>query len=429
MKTIIQPEQALWPELCRRPVLNTENLTGTVTAIMEAVQQRGDNALREYALQLGGAILNEIAVSATEIQEAEQALPANLKEAIQTAAKNIGTFHRSQLQPEQVTETTTGITCWRKSVGIENVGLYIPGGTAPLFSTVLMLAIPAKLAGCKNIILCSPPNSNGEIHPAILYAASVSGVSAIFKAGGAQAIAAMAFGTATIPKVNKIFGPGNQYVTRAKELVQQTGVAIDMPAGPSEVLVIADDTAIPSFVAADLLAQAEHGTDSQVVLLTTSEQMAQQVNTELEQQLALLPRKDITEGALQHSFTLVLSSLEDCMAFSNAYAPEHLVLATANAAELAAQVINAGSVFIGNYSCESVGDYASGPNHTLPTNGYARNYSGVSADSFVKKITFQQITAAGIRNIGEKVALLAEAEGLEAHKNAVLVRLNNLGHL
>lgn len=423
MKTILFPEPGTWAALCKRPVFSREGLTQTVSAILDDVQQRGDIALRDYALKFDGALLTELKVTTAEINNAIALVPQELKEAIGIAAENIRRFHETQCLPEPVTETSKGINCWRKSVAIEKVGLYIPGGSAPLFSTVLMLAIPAKLAGCKEIILCSPANHENEIHPAILYAANITGVTAVYKTGGAQAIAAMAYGTETIPRVNKIFGPGNQYVTKAKELVQQDGLAIDMPAGPSEVLVIADDTCVPEFVAADLLAQAEHGPDSQVVLLTTDEAVATQVIAAIEQQLVVLPRAATAKQALENSFALVLDDMEHCIRFSNAYAPEHLVLATNQSARYAQYVMNAGSVFLGNYSCESVGDYASGPNHTLPTNGYAKNYSGVSVDSFVKKITFQEITAAGIEHIGRHVAIMAEAEGLEAHKNAVTIRL------
>jgi histidinol dehydrogenase len=425
MKTNIQPDRASWPELCRRPVFNQEGLSQTVSEILAQVKNLGDEALREYAEKFEGVALDELKVTDEETNRAIALLPEALKNAIQKAAINIEKFHESQCIAEPVTETMKGIKCWRKSVGIEKVGLYIPGGSAPLFSTVLMLAIPAKLAGCREVILCSPANKQGEIHPAILYAANITGVTSVFKTGGAQAIAAMAFGTASIPRVNKIFGPGNQYVTRAKELVQQFGLAIDMPAGPSEVLIIADESCNPEFVAADLLAQAEHGPDSQVVLLTPFEKVAAAVQEALQKQLLLLPRMETAAKALENSFAVVLRDMGECMAFSNEYAPEHLVLATNNAAAYIGAVSNAGSVFLGNYSCESVGDYASGPNHTLPTNGYAKSYGGISVDSFVKKITFQEITPEGIENIGNEVALMAEAEGLEAHKNSVTIRLKN----
>jgi histidinol dehydrogenase len=426
MKILTHPAPGTWESICRRPVFNQEGLLHTVSGILKNVKAQGDTAIREYAQQFDRVTLNDFRVTDAEIEYANTQISGTLKTAILTAKGNIEKFHTAQIGIEKIIEPTKGIRCWRKNTGIEKVGLYIPGGTAPLFSTVLMLAIPAKIAGCKEIILCTPCNTNLEVHPAILYAAHITGVTSIYKIGGAQAIAAMAFGTETVPKVYKIFGPGNQYVTKAKELVQESGVAIDMPAGPSEVLVIANETANPAFVAADLLAQAEHGTDSQVVLVTDNSHVATQVNKELEKQLTALPRKETVKRALENSFAVVLETLSDCVAFSNTYAPEHLVLAIEEAVSYADKVINAGSVFLGNYSCESVGDYASGPNHTLPTNGFAKSYSGVSVDSFVKKITFQQITAEGIKNIGNTVEILADAEKLAAHKHAVTIRLNNL---
>ena len=359
-------------------------------------------------------------------ESAEHAIPNSLKTAIQLAKENIEKFHLSQLQKMERIETMPGVWCWRKSVGIENVGIYIPGGTAPLFSTVLMLGIPAKIAGCKNIILCTPPNNDkGEVHPAIIYAATLVGVTHIYTVGGVQAIAAMAYGTATIPKVHKIFGPGNQYVTAAKQLVQQSGVAIDMPAGPSEVCVWADDSAIPSFVAADLLSQAEHGVDSQVLLVASNEKIVENVQAELAVQLAQLPRKDIAAKALENSKAIIIENKLEALELINQYAPEHLIMSIENAEIVAEKVVNAGSVFIGNYSPESVGDYASGTNHTLPTNGYANAYSGVSVDSFVKKITFQQLTKEGIASLAPTVIEMAIAEGLQAHAQAVAIRLNN----
>ena len=349
-----------------------------------------------------------------------------LKQAIEQAKNNIEVFHTSQKEEPKIIETTKGVQCWRKSVGIEKVGLYIPGGTAPLFSTILMLAVPAKVAGCKEIVLCTPPNKEGKVNPVILYTANLVGVTKIFKVGGAQAIGAMTFGTETIPQVYKIFGPGNQFVTKAKELVQEYGVAIDMPAGPSEVLVIADETSNPSFVAADLLSQAEHGTDSQVILVSNNKGIIGEIENELEKQVNELPRKDIAQKALKNSRTVYFDSIEEGIDFSNEYAPEHLIIASEKADDFIEKITNAGSVFLGNYSCESAGDYASGTNHTLPTYGYAKNYSGVSLDSFVKKITFQKLSKEGIQNIGNTIELMAEAEGLQAHKNAVTLRLKSL---
>ena len=424
MKIIRYPAQQEWTKLASRPVQDYHSLLKPVRKILEKVKEKGDKAMLKFTKQFDGVKIKTLSVSPEEIQEAGNHLSDELKSAIAIAAANIEKFHAAQINPVEKITTMPGIDCWRQSTGIEKVGLYIPGGSAPLFSTVLMLAIPAKLAGCREIILCSPPDKSGNIHPAILYTAALCGVTKIFKAGGVQAIAAMSYGTATIPKVFKIFGPGNQFVTMAKQLVQQDGLAIDMPAGPSEVLVIADESANPAFVAADLLSQAEHGPDSPAILVTTSEKLADNVKIALQEQLALLPRKNIAAKALKESRILLLTNLEEAMAFSNLYAPEHLILCTDNALALSAKVTSAGSVFIGHYSPESAGDYASGTNHTLPTNGYAAMFSGVSVDSFVKKISYQQISREGLKNIGNTIMEMAAAEGLEAHKNAVSIRLN-----
>lgn len=426
MKTYINPPTNQWNSLIERPSFPAENLEEKVGQIIAQVQLNGDAALRQFSKNFDNVELLDLQVSQSEIEFAQTQVSEELKEAIGIAANNIRTFHESQQSTETEVETMPGVTCWRQNVAIENVGLYIPGGTAPLFSTILMLVVPAQIAGCKRLVLCTPPDKNGNINPAILYTASFLGITEIYKVGGAQAIAAMAFGTETIVKVNKIFGPGNQYVTKAKELVQQSGVAIDMPAGPSEVLVIADENADADFVAADLLSQAEHGADSQVVLVTNSADLIQKVETALLQQLQQLPRKDFAEKALQNSFSVVLNTVYDCIDFSNLYAPEHLILAVQNSISYVGEIQNAGSVFLGNYSCESAGDYASGTNHTLPTNGFARSYSGVSLDSFVKKITFQKITKTGLQNIGKTIEIMAEAEQLLAHKNAVSIRLKKI---
>lgn len=425
MKSYINPPEKSWSELIKRPVADNALLIKSVTSIMNAVRKNGDNAIYQFSQQFDKVKLDTVKVSADEVKKTGKQLSAHLKKAIQLAKQNISLFHKAQKESISKIETMPGITCWRKPLAIEKVGLYIPGGSAPLFSTVLMLAIPARIAGCKEIVLCTPPDKNGNIHPAILYTAQLCGINCIFKTGGAQAIAAMAYGTETIPKVFKIFGPGNQYVTAAKQLVQQHGVAIDMPAGPSEVLVIADDTAIPKFVAADLLSQAEHGTDSQVFLLTTSKSFAEKVKSEISNQLKILPRRKIAAAALKNSKIVVFKNIEKAMDFSNNYAPEHLILACNNAEKLSATVTSAGSVFIGNYSPESAGDYASGTNHTLPTNGYAGMYSGVSLDSFVKKITFQKLSKQGLKNISDTVMTMAAAEGLDAHSNAVAIRIKN----
>lgn len=426
MKTYINPPKSNWNSLIERPSFPAENLDDKVRGIIAEVKNNGDAALLQFSKQFDKVELNELKVTAAEIAFAITKVSEDLKEAIGVAAKNILTFHESQKSTETEVETMSGVTCWRQNVAIENVGLYIPGGTAPLFSTILMLAIPAQIAGCKRLVLCTPPDKNGTVHPAILYTASSLGITEIYKVGGAQAIAALAFGTETIAKVNKIFGPGNQYVTKAKGLVQQSGVAIDMPAGPSEVLIIADENADADFVAADLLSQAEHGADSQVVLVTNNPDLIDKVAIALQQQLQQLPRMEFAQKALQNSFAVVLDTLYDCIDFSNLYAPEHLILAVQNSVSYVGEIQNAGSVFLGNYSCESAGDYASGTNHTLPTNGYARSYSGVSLDSFVKKITFQKITKSGLQTIGKTIEIMAEAEQLLAHKNAVSIRLKKI---
>ena len=424
MKVFNEPKRNEWASIIERPSIDAAQLNDNVRNIIDDVIAGGDAAIKKITLQFDRVSINELRVTAEKIAAAENLLTPGLKTAIQLAKVNIEIFHNSQIQKVERIETMPGVWCWRKSVGIEKVGIYIPGGSAPLFSTVLMLGIPAKIAGCKEIILCTPPNEQGEINPAILYAASLVGVTAIYSVGGAQAIAAMAYGTATIPKVHKIFGPGNQYVTAAKQLVQQNGIAIDMPAGPSEVCVWADENAIPSFVAADLLSQAEHGPDSQVILVANNKAIVSAIQLEIDLQLSALPRKDFATKALANSKAIILSNQDQAIDLINAYAPEHLILSVDNALQIADKIMNAGSVFIGNYSPESVGDYASGTNHTLPTNGYAKAYSGVSLDSFVKKITFQQLTERGLMNIAPTVIEMAEAEGLQAHSNAVSVRLN-----
>jgi histidinol dehydrogenase len=418
-----EPIKKDWPSLLARPAYDASALHAKVREILMAVKQRGDAAVTDYTLAFDKISLNNFKLAASAVEEAEKALTPSLKTAIQLAKVNIEVFHSAQIQKEERIETMPGVWCWRKAVGIEKVGIYIPGGSAPLFSTVLMLGIPAKLAGCKEIILCTPPNEKGTIDPAIIYAASLVGVSSIYTIGGVQAIAALAYGTASVPKVYKIFGPGNQYVTAAKQMIQQEGVAIDMPAGPSEVCVYADETSIASFVAADLLSQAEHGADSQVLFIASTIELVEEVQKEIEMQLTLLPRKDLAKKALENSKALVLSNVEDAIEMINEYAPEHLILSINNAAQLAEKIINAGSIFIGNFSPESVGDYASGTNHTLPTNGFAKAYSGVSIDSFVKKITFQQLTERGLENIAPTVIEMATAEGLQAHSRAVELRM------
>lgn len=426
MKQIKYPGKDKWPALLERPAFEKDKFTKLVSDILMAVKDNGDDALLDYTEKFDGVKIDSLLVSKQELDNANAQISEELSIAIKLAKSNIEKFHTAQHISEPRIETTKGVSCWRKSVGIEKVGLYIPGGSAPLFSTILMLAIPAKIAGCDEIVLCTPPNSEGTINPAILYTANLIGVSKIYKVGGAQAIAAMAFGTKSVPKVYKIFGPGNQFVTKAKELIQQEGVAIDMPAGPSEVLIIADSTCNPTFVAADLLSQAEHGADSQVILLTDDENVIAKVSLELEIQLAQLPRVEVATDALENSRSILFKSMEECIDFSNQYAPEHLIIASESSEKFIEKIINAGSVFLGNYSCESAGDYASGTNHTLPTNGYAKNYSGVSLDSFVKKITFQKLEKEGIKNIGPAVEIMAEAEQLFAHKNAVTLRLNEI---
>ena len=424
MNIIKYPKQEEWAEICQRPHLDITQLQATVNTVLSDVRTRGDEAVKEYEERFDHAVLTSLAVTEAEIDEAERLVSEELKAAIVLAHENIHQFHAAQKFEGHKIQTREGVTCWQKSVAIEKVGLYIPGGTAPLFSTVLMLATPAKIAGCREIVLCTPPNREGKVNPAILVAARVAGVSKIFKAGGVQAIGAMAYGTQSVPKVFKIFGPGNQYVMAAKQQVSLGEVAIDMPAGPSEVCVLADETANPAFVAADLLSQAEHGIDSQVLLISTSEDMMQQVQAEVERQLNLLPRKEIAQKALENSRMVLVASADEMMALSNAYAPEHLIIQTKNYDEMAAQVVNAGSVFLGQYACESAGDYASGTNHTLPTHGYATAYSGVNLDSYCRKITFQHLTEEGVRQIGRAVELMAGAERLDAHKNAMSVRLN-----
>lgn len=423
MQIIRYPERLEWASILVRPQFDTSSLNNTVSAVLADIRGRGDKAILEYEERFDKVKLSSLTVTREEIEASESLVSEELKAAIRLAKRNIQTFHRSQIFESKKIETIQGVTCWQKAVAIEKVGLYIPGGTAPLFSTVLMLAVPAKIAGCKEIVLCTPPNKEGKIHPAILFAAQEAGVDKIFKIGGIQAIGAMAYGTQNVPKVYKIFGPGNQYVMAAKQLVSLRDVAIDMPAGPSEVQVIADDTANPAFVAADLLSQAEHGADSQVILTTTSERFIADVLQEIEQQLVELPRREIAEKALQNSKLILLRNNREIIDMTNQYAPEHLIIETSDYMDIADQVINAGSVFLGHYTPESAGDYASGTNHTLPTNGYATAYSGVNLDSFVKKITFQKITKDGIRNLGPAIEVMAENEELYAHKNAVTLRL------
>ena len=426
MNVIKYPGREDWASLTSRPHLDVSQLNSVVSGVLDDVRANGDKAVKAYELKFDHAQLDSLQVSEKEMKEARKLVSKDLEEAIRLAHYNIRLFHRSQRFNSKKVETGPGVKCWQKSVAIERVGLYIPGGTAPLFSTVLMLAPPAKIAGCKEIVLCTPPNSEGKVNPAILLAAKTAGVSKIFKVGGVQAIGAMAFGTESIPKVFKIFGPGNQYVMAAKQQVSLHDVAIDMPAGPSEVCVIADESANVEFVAADLLSQAEHGADSQVLLITTSEKLVDDVQREIEKQLEKLPRKEIAKKALENSRLVLVRDKQEAIDLSNMYAPEHLILQTSDYAELANKVINAGSVFLGKYACESAGDYASGTNHTLPTHGWATTYSGVNLDSFCRKITFQHLTETGVRHIGHAVELMAEAEMLDAHKNAMTVRLNSL---
>lgn len=423
MKTNKYPKKESWPELVKRPVLQREQLTELITDIFDKVEKKGDQALINFNKKFDQAEVENIQVSEEEIENSENLINEELKIAIQKAKENITKFHSSQITEIQNIETTKGVVCWRENRPIEKVGIYIPGGTAPLFSTVLMLAIPAQLAGCREIILCTPPDKNGNINAAILYTAKLCGVTKVFKTGGAQAIAAMTLGTESIPNVYKIFGPGNQYVVAAKEFSQNYNVAIDMPAGPSEVLVIADEQAIPEYCAADLLSQAEHGSDSQVIFLSTDEKIFNETIKETEKQLQQLPRNEFAKEALKNSHFVLLKTVDEALEFSNLYAPEHLILALKDHEKYIPKIQNAGSVFLGNYSCESAGDYASGTNHTLPTNGFAKNYSGVSLDSFVKKITFQHLSKEGLQNLGKTIELMAEAEGLFAHKNAVSIRL------
>lgn len=426
MRIIKYPSHDDWKEIIERPRLDVSQLNATVANVLQDIRLKGDEAVKFYEEKFDHVKLSSLAVSAEEMEEAGRLVSQELKDALTLAHGNIARFHESQKFEGEKVETCPGVHCWQKSVPIEKVGLYIPGGTAPLFSTVLMLATPAKIAGCKEIVLCTPPNREGKVHPAILMAAQIAGVDKIFKCGGVQAIGAMAYGTESVPKVYKIFGPGNQYVMAAKQQVSLHDVAIDMPAGPSEVCVIADESSNPVFVAADLLSQAEHGTDSQALLITTSEQMLQQVEEETLKQLALLPRKEIAKQSLDNSRFVLVKDYDEAMQLSNAYAPEHLIIATKNWEEMANMVVNAGSVFLGEYACESVGDYASGTNHTLPTHGYALAYNGVNLDSYNRKITFQHLSAEGIRSIGKAVEEMAENEQLHAHKNAMTVRIQQI---
>ena len=426
MKVYQNPSQNDWSELLKRPTDSIADLQNTVTDIFKEVQQKGDKAVDKYTSFFDGVILDSIEVTTTEIQEAIEQVPIELKEAIQIAQSNIEKFHRAQKTEKVSIETTSGVICWQEKRPIQKIGLYIPGGSAPLFSTVLMLAIPAKLAGCKEIVLCSPPNKEGKINPAILYTAQLCGVTKIFKVGGIQAIAAMTFGTETVPQVSKIFGPGNQYVTVAKQIATNYGIAIDMPAGPSELLVLADETANASYIASDLLSQAEHGADSQVVLVTTNSDLLLAVQQEIELQIKKLPRKTIAEKAILNSRFIYFKDKETAMEFVNEYAPEHLIIVSKEEDFYLDNLQNAGSVFLGNYTPESAGDYASGTNHTLPTNGYAKNYSGVNLDSFMKAMTFQKISKEGLQNIGKAIEIMAEVEGLQAHKNAVSIRLKEI---
>ncbi|MEE1258619.1 MAG: histidinol dehydrogenase [Paludibacteraceae bacterium] len=424
MKIIEYPQHKDWKSLLSRPALDNSSLTETVTAVLDDIKSRGDAAVKEYELKFDKVQLDSLQVSEDEIAEAETLVADELKNAIRLAKGNIEKFHAAQDHELPRIETMPGVTCWQKAMPIEKVGLYIPGGTAPLFSTVLMLAVPARIAGCKEIVLCTPPAKNGKVHPAVLFAAKVAGVSKIFKIGGVQAIGSMAYGTESVPKVYKIFGPGNQYVTAAKQRVSLKDVAIDMPAGPSEVEVIADETANPAFVAADLLSQAEHGVDSQAVCITTSKTLAEKVLAEVDRQLQLLPRKEIAEKSVANSKIILVKDLEEVIDVTNEYAPEHLIISTSNYMQIAEKITNAGSIFLGHLTPESAGDYASGTNHTLPTNGYAKAYSGVNLDSFRKKITYQEITPSGLQLIGNAIEIMAENEQLFAHKNAVTLRMN-----
>lgn len=426
MKRINYPSVSEWPMLLQRPTFDPSNLNEVVGEVLRNVRTRGDEAVREFGLKFDKVALTELEVTFKEISDSENFISTELKQAINLSCSNIAAFHRAQDTHLPIVETMPGVTCWQKAMPIEKVGLYIPGGTAPLFSTVLMLALPAKIAGCREIILCTPPNGEGRVHPAVLYAAKVAGVSRVFKIGGVQAIAAMAYGTESVPKVYKIFGPGNQYVTAAKQLVSLREVAIDMPAGPSEVEVLADETAVPAFVASDLLSQAEHGKDSQAILITTSVELADAVEEEVFKQLELLPRKDLAAISIGNSKIIVVKNMTEAIDATNEYAPEHLIIATKDPHRISDGIVNAGSIFLGNLTPESAGDYASGTNHTLPTNGYAKMYSGVNLDSFRKKITYQEITPEGLRNIGPAIEIMAETESLTAHKNAVTLRMKAL---
>ncbi len=426
MRTFINPDKTLWPQILQRPVMDVSGLYETVQSILNEIKQSGDRALQKFTKKFDGVDLDNFRVTEKEIAKAENQVNPELKKAFEMASANIEKFHAAQKTEIRKVETMPGVTCWQKAVAIEKVGLYIPGGTAPLFSTVLMLAIPARIAGCKEIVLCTPPGKDGKIHPAILFAAKFAGVKKVLKLGGVQAIGAMAYGTESVPKVHKIFGPGNQYVTAAKQLVSMNDVAIDMPAGPSEVMVVADETANPAFVASDLLSQAEHGSDSQVILVANSPKLVEKVKTEISLQLEKLPRRELAEKSLEHSVLIVMENEQNTVDLINEYAPEHLILSTKRYNELAEKVTNAGSVFLGNYTPESAGDYASGTNHTLPTNGWARSYSGVNLDSFLKKITFQEITENGLKSIGPAIENMASAEELEAHKNAITLRLKTI---
>ncbi len=426
MRTIHNPKRSSWSSILERPTRTVDDIEATVNNIFIDVQKNGDEAIRKYTKKFDGIDLPKFKVSETEIRDAESNVPAELKGAIKLAKSNIEKFHLAQRTPKVFLETTEGVQCWQEKRPIQKVGLYIPGGTAPLFSTILMLAIPAQIAGCKEIMLCTPPDANGNVNPVILYAASICGVSKVYKVGGIQAIAAMTFGTATVSPVYKIFGPGNQFVTVAKQIATKHGVAIDMPAGPSELLIMADDTANASFVASDLLSQAEHGIDSQVLLVSTSKSLITDVALEVKNQLALLPRKEIAQQAIDNSKLIYVEDDQTAIDLINEYGPEHYIICVANEEMFIANTLNAGSVFVGNYTPESAGDYASGTNHTLPTNGYAKQYSGVNLDSFLKSMTFQKISEKGIQNIGNAIELMAEAEGLQAHKNAVSLRLNSL---
>lgn len=429
MKIVEYPQRSTWAELLKRPTIDTTKLFGIVQGVLTQVREEGDKAVLELEKKFDHVGLTSLLVGKEEYDEAESQLDPKLKESIQLAHKNIAAFHQAQTFAPITVQTAPGVTCEQRAVAIENVGLYVPGGTAPLFSTVLMLATPANIAGCANIILCTPPRTDGTINPAILYSARIAGVSQVYKIGGSQAIAAMAYGTETVPKVDKIFGPGNQYVTAAKQLVSLSDVAIDMPAGPSEVEVLADESCVPAFVAADLLSQAEHGADSQVVLVCTSRQVIEAIETEVQKQLDLLPRKELASKALDHSVYILANNIDEAIDITNFYAPEHLVIATHNYRDVANKITHAGSIFLGNYSCESAGDYASGTNHTLPTKGYARAYSGLNLDSFIRKMTLQELTAEGVKSIGEAVSTMAAGEQLTAHQRAMTIRMEAINNL